>query len=129
MSSSEAKNLILKIEVLKKGLIDERKKRTELEEEIIKLKEGGVIKQENLDKLKKELLSLKDKNGRNFITNVFDKDGVDQAEHQNAKEEEELLRKQIQELNKKLASFEEEQTFINAKLTDSIKENNYMKQR
>lgn len=51
MSSPESKALLLKIEVLKKGLLDERKKRSELEEEIIKLKEEGVIKQENLDKL------------------------------------------------------------------------------
>ena len=51
MSSPESKALLLKIEVLKKGLLDERKKRSELEEEIINLKEEGVIKQENLDKL------------------------------------------------------------------------------
>ena len=44
MSSPESKALLLKIEVLKKGLLDERKKRSELEEEIIKLKEEGVIK-------------------------------------------------------------------------------------
>ena len=130
MSSPESKALLLKIEVLKKGLLDERKKRGELEEEIIKLKEEGVIKQENLDKLKKELLRLRDKNGKTqlgFLTNLFDKEGVDQTEHQNRKEEEELLRKQIEDLNKKLASYEEEQTFINTKLTDSIKENNSLK--
>ena len=51
MSSPESKALLLKIEILKKGLLDERKKRSELEEEIINLKEEGVIKQENLDKL------------------------------------------------------------------------------
>ena len=130
MSSPESKALLLKIEVLRKGLLDERKKRSELEEEIIKLKEEGVIKQENLDKLKKELLRLRDKNGKTqlgFLTNLFDKEGVDQTEHQNIKEEEELLRKQIEDLNKKLASYEEEQTFINTKLTDSIKENNSLK--
>ena len=130
MSSPESKALLLKIEVLKKGLLNERKKRSELEEEIIKLKEEGVIKQENLDKLKKELLRLRDKNGKTqlgLLTNLFDKEGVDQTEHQNIKEEEELLRKQIEDLNKKLASYEEEQTFINTKLTDSIKENNSLK--
>ena len=76
MSSPESKALLLKIEVLKKGLLDERKKRSELEEEIIKLKEEGVIKQENLDEPKKELLRLRDKNGKTqlgFLTNLFDK--------------------------------------------------------
>ena len=43
------------INLLKKGLLDERKKTSELETEIAKLKEDNVTKQENIDKLKEEL--------------------------------------------------------------------------
>ena len=67
--------LLVKLEVLKKALKDERKQKSELEAEVIKLKEEVVIKQENLDKMKKELLKLREKNGKNqlsFITNIFD---------------------------------------------------------
>ena len=55
--------LLVKLEVLKKALKDERKQKSELEAEVIKLKEEVVIKQENLDKMKKELLKLREKNG------------------------------------------------------------------
>ena len=57
--------LLVKLEVLKKALKDERKQKSELEAEVIKLKEEVVIKQENLDKMKKELLKLREKNGKN----------------------------------------------------------------
>ena len=57
MSEQTTNPLLVKLEVLKKALQEERKRKNELEEEVIKLKEDVVIKQENLDKIKKELLS------------------------------------------------------------------------
>ena len=124
--------LLVKFEVLKKALKDERKQKSELEAEVIKLKEEVVIKQENLDKMKKELLKLREKNGKNqlsFITNIFDNNN-ESAEPQKSnddEEEKELLRKQIEDLKGKLSSFEEEQNIINHKLTESIKANNELK--
>ena len=102
--------------MLKKALKEERKRKNELEEEVTKLKEDVVIKQENLDKIKKELLKLREKNENNqlsFIANIIDNNNeADEPQKENEEEEEkELLRKQIEDLNKKIASFEKEQEF------------------
>ena len=100
--------------------------------EVIKLKEDVVIKQENLDKIKKELLKLREKNEKNqlsFIANIIDNNNeADEPQKENEDEEEkELLRKQIEDLNEKIASFEKEQEIINNKLTESIQANNDIK--
>ena len=125
MSEQTTNPLLVKLEVLKKALKEERKRKNELEEEVIKLKEDVVIKQENLDKIKKELLKLREKNEKNqlsFIANIIDNNNeADEPQKENEDEEEkELLRKQIEDLNEKIASFEKEQEIINNKLTESI---------
>ena len=132
MSEQTTNPLLVKMEVLKKALKEERKRKNELEEEVIKLKEDVVIKQENLDKIKKELLKLREKNEKNqlsFIANIIDNNNeADEPQKENEDEEEkELLRKQIEEKNKKIASFEKEQEIINNKLTESIQANNDIK--
>ena len=129
MSEQTTNPLLVKLEVLKKALKEERKRKNELEEEVIKLKEDVVIKQENLDKIKKELLKLREKNEKNqlsFIANIIDNNNeADEPQKENEDEEEkELLRKQIEDLNQKIASFEKEQEIINNKLTESIQANN-----
>ena len=66
-----------KLEVLKKAYKDERKKKTELEEEIAKLNEENVIKQETIDKLKTEYMRLRENSKMqfpSFISGLFDKD-------------------------------------------------------
>ena len=132
MSEQTTNPLLVKLEVLKKALKEERKRKNELEEEIIKLKEDVVIKQEKLDKIKKELLKLREKNEKNqlsFIANIIDNNNeADEPQKENEDEEEkELLRKQIEDLNEKIASFEKEQEIINNKLTESIQANNDIK--
>ena len=132
MSEQTTNPLLVKLEVLKKALKEERKRKNELEEEVIKLKEDVVIKQENLDKIKKELLKLREKNEKNqlsFIANIIDNNNeTDEPQKENEDEEEkELLRKQIEDLNEKIASFEKEQEIINNKLTESIQANNDIK--
>ena len=129
MSEQTTNPLLVKLEVLKKALKEERKRKNELEEEVIKLKEDVVIKQENLDKIKKELLKLREKNEKNqlsFIANIIDNNNeADEPQKENEDEEEkELLRKQIEDLNEKIASFEKEQEIINNKLTEAIQANN-----
>ena len=129
MSEQTTNPLLVKMEVLKKALKEERKRKNELEEEVIKLKEDVVIKQENLDKIKKELLKLREKNEKNqlsFIANIIDNNNeADEPQKENEDEEEkELLRKQIEDLNEKIASFEKEQEIINNKLTEAIQANN-----
>ena len=132
MSEQTTNPLLVKLEVLKKALKEERKRKNALEEEVIKLKEDVVIKQENLDKIKKELLKLREKNEKNqlsFIANIIDNNNeADEPQKENEDEEEkELLRKQIEDLNEKIASFEKEQEIINNKLTESIQANNDIK--
>ena len=132
MSEQTTNPLLVKLEVLKKALKEERKRKTELEEQVIKLKEDVVIKQENLDKIKKELLKLREKNEKNqlsFIANIIDNNNeADEPQKENEDEEEkELLRKLIEDLNEKIASFEKEQEIINNKLTESIQANNDIK--
>ena len=132
MSEQTTNPLLVKMEVLKKALKEERKRKNELDEEVIKLKEDVVIKQENLDKIKKELLKLREKNEKNqlsFIANIIDNNNeADEPQKENEDEEEkELLRKQIEDLNEKIASFEKEQEIINNKLTESIQANNDIK--
>ena len=107
MSEQTTNPLLVKLEVLKKALKEERKRKNELEEEVIKLKEDVVIKQENLDKIKKELLKLREKNEKNqlsFIANIIDNNNeADEPQKENEDEEEkELLRKQIEDLNEKI---------------------------
>lgn len=68
-----------KLEVLKKAYKEERKKKTELEEEIAKLKEENVIKQETIDKLKTEYMRLRENSKMqlpSFISGLFDKDST-----------------------------------------------------
>ena len=130
MSEQPPNQLLVKLEVLKKALKEERKRKNELEEEVIKLKEDVVIKQENLDKMKKELLKLREKNGKNqlsFIANIFDNNNEAAEPQKENEEEKELLRKQIEDFKEKIASFEKEQEIINNKLTESIQANNDIK--
>ena len=82
-----------------------------------------------MDKIKKELLKLREKNEKNqlsFIANIIDNNNeADEPQKENEDEEEkELLRKQIEDLNEKIASFEKEQEIINNKLTEAIQANN-----
>ena len=75
------------------------------------------------------MLNLREKNEKNqlsFIANIIDNNNeADEPQKENEDEEEkELLRKQIEDLNEKIASFEKEQEIINNKLTESIQANN-----
>ena len=122
------KNL-LKIEVLKKGLLDERKKRSEIESEVIKLKEEVVIKQETIDKLKEELLKLRDKSSKKqiqrFISGFFE----EEEEQPKTNDEEKLLQKENEELKEKIFSLENEKNFINSKLSESVTEYNNLRNK
>ena len=122
------KNL-LKIEVLKKGLLDERKKRSEIESEVIKLKEEVVIKQETIDKLKEELLKLRDKSSKKqiqrFISGFFE----EEEEQPKTNDEEKLLQKENEELKEKISSLENEKNFINSKLSESVTEYNNLRNK
>ena len=94
------------INLLKKGLLDERKKTSELETEIAKLKEDNVTKQENIDKLKEELNqyrnSSKGKQIGRFFTNLFDEQKDEKSEN------DELKDLEIEKLKKNILTLKEE---------------------
>ena len=68
-------------------------------------------------------------NENNCSSYIIDNNNeADEPQKENQDEEEkELLRKQIEDLNEKIASFEKEQEIINNKLTESIQANNDIK--
>lgn len=117
-----------KIDVLKKALKDSMKKNTDMEEELAKLKEDVVIKQEQIDKLKEELQKFRDNSGKKqlqrFITGFFDNE---KPENEGEAEQKEIesnrireLEQEKEELQKKLTKVEEEKEFVDNKLTESI---------
>ena len=118
---------LLKIEVLKKGLIEQRKKTSDLEKEVIQLKEEVIVKQETIDKLKEELVQLRDKSSKKkiqrFIKGFFDEEEQVKAEG----DETELLKQENEELKEKVNSLQNEKNFINSKLSESMTEYNTLK--
>ena len=118
---------LLKIEVLKKGLIEQRKKTSDLEKEVIQLKEEVIVKQETIDKLKDELVQLRDKSSKKkiqrFIKGFFDEEEQVKVEG----DETEFLKHENEELKEKINSLQNEKNFINSKLSESMTEYNTLK--
>ena len=118
MSTANDNNL-LKIEVLKKGLLEQRKKTGELEKEVIQLKEEVIVKQETIDKLKEELSNLRDKSSKKkiqrFITGFFDEGEQSKIDD----DETAILKKENEDLKEKIHSLQSEKNFINSKLSES----------
>ena len=85
-NNNDNKGNLIKINILKKGILDERKKNTDLTNELIKLKEENVnYKEKNtklkskIEKLSKEINEYKNNNNNNnssyvgkFFTNFFE---------------------------------------------------------
>ena len=126
MSTANDNNL-LKIEVLKKGLLEQRKKTGELEKEVIQLKEEVIVKQETIDKLKEELSNLRDKSSKKkiqrFITGFFDEGEQSKIDD----DETAILKKENEDLKEKIQSLQSEKNFINSKLSESMTEYNSLK--
>ena len=114
MSTANDNNL-LKIEVLKKGLLEQRKKTGELEKEVFQLKEAVIVKQETIDKLKEELSNLRDKSSKKkiqrFITGFFDEGEQSKIDD----DETAILKKENEDLKEKIQSLQSEKNFINSK--------------
>ena len=73
-----------KISILKKAVIDERAKTEKLILELNKYKEELIIKQEQIDKLKEELMKIKDgsskKQIKRFFNDVFEEEEEEQQD-------------------------------------------------
>lgn len=126
--SAGADNVLRKIEVLKKGIREERQKNAALESEVAKLKEDGVIKQEQIDKLKEELIKFRDKSSGRRVQN-FIKGFFDEEERDKVIEEDNPLEKENIELKDKIESLLNEKNFINSKLNESLSDYNNLKEK
>ena len=143
-------NLAKKLEVLKKAVLDERKKKNELENEMSKLKEENVIKQETIDKLKKEVLKLRENSNKaqfpSFITGFFDNNNnktpsilkdeqpnIKEPSHKEGPDERDTkikeLQAEINELKEKVDFLEKEKSVLNVNMSEAIEEFNKNKQK
>ena len=129
MATAGNDNNLFKIEVLKKGLLEQRKKTSDLEKEVIQLKEEVIVKQETIDKLKEELSNLRDKSSKKkiqrFITGFFDEGEQSKIED----DETIILKKENEDLKEKIQSLQSEKNFINSKLSESMTEYNTLKSK
>ena len=129
MATAGNDNNLFKIEVLKKGLLEQRKKTSDLEKEVIQLKEEVIVKQETIDKLKEELSNLRDKSSKKkiqrFITGFFDEGEQSKIED----DETTILKKENEDLKEKIQSLQSEKNFINSKLSESMTEYNTLKSK
>ena len=138
---------ISQLAVLRNVIIDERKKREDLEKKNLKLeeernlfqkenenlKEGNIMKSELIEKLKIELKNYRDKSSKkqikNFFTNLFeDEINPEEKQEQEIKEDEiNYLKKQIEDLKNNITLLEEEKKIINNNLKEQITEYNKLK--
>ena len=137
-------DLLVKLSILKTALLDERKKSENFQNELNKLKEENmsiiennnnlklenIIKQEQIEKLKNELSQYKNKNGQKNLKNFFN-----QFFEQNEKQEEDetiekinLLKTENENLKEKITLIENEKSFINGKLNESMNDFNKLKE-
>lgn len=132
MSSSGEITNLGKIEILKKGLIEERKKNAELTAQVASLKEEVILKQEVIDKQKEEIQNLKNNSSKKklqrFITGFFDGEEDDDEEENKQEIEEEYLKK-IQNLQDTINTLQNDKNFSNSKLAEALNDYNVLKTR
>lgn len=132
MSSSGEITNLGKIEILKKGLIEERKKNAELIAQVASLKEEVILKQEVIDKQKEEIQNLKNNSSKKklqrFLTGFFDGEEDDDEEENKQEIEEEYLKK-IQNLQDTINTLQNDKNFSNSKLAEALNDYNALKTR
>ena len=132
MSSSGEITNLGKIEILKKGLIEERKKNAELTAQVASLKEEVILKQEVIDKQKEEIQNLKNNSSKKklqrFITGFFEGEEDDDEEENKQEIEEEYLKK-IQNLQDTINTLQNDKNFSNSKLAEALNDYNVLKTR
>ena len=137
MTSSQVKQNIdqnlFKIEILKKGLLEERKKKEDLEKENALLKEDVVIKQETIDKLKEEVLAFRDKSKtkqiQRFFNGLFEETTDEQYQQVSSQDENENLKQENEELRNQIIALENEKGLLNNKAEEYLNECNKLKEK
>ena len=136
-------DLISKLAVLRNVIIDERKKREEIEKKLSKLEEenklfqkenedikvDNTMKGELIEKLKLELRTYRNKNNekgvKKFFSNLFEEEQVhaDEKQEKEIKEDQiNYLKKENEDLKNKISILEIEKETINNKLNEQIGE-------
>ena len=148
-NNSNNNDYLTKLAVLRNAIIDERKKREEIEKKLIKLegdkkliqKENDEIKIDNtmkgelIEKLKLELRNYRNKNGQKgvqrFLKNLFEEEEeihADEKQENDIKEDQiSFLKKENDELKNKQSILEDEKKTLNIKLNEQIGENDKLK--
>ncbi len=143
-TNSNNNDYLTKLAVLRNAIIDERKKREEIEKKLIKLEEDNkLIQKENdeikvdntmkgelIEKLKLELRNYRNKNGQKgvqrFLKNLFEEEEeihADEKQENDIKEDQiSFLNKENEELKNKLSILENEKKTLNIKLNEQIGE-------
>ena len=118
-----------KLSILKKAVIEERAKTEKITAELNKYKEELIIKQEQIDKLKEELMKIKDGSSKKQIKRFFN-DLFEEGEEEQQKMimNNTILQKENEELKEKIKSLENEKSFISTKLNDSLSDYKNMKE-
>ena len=143
-TNSNNNDYLTKLAVLRNAIIDERKKREEIEKKLVKLEEDNkIIQKENdeikidntmkgelIEKLKLELRNYRNKNGQKgvqrFLKNLFEEEEeihADEKQENDIKEDQiSFLKKENEELKNKLSILENEKKTLNIKLNEQIGE-------
>lgn len=129
MSNQSSNDILVKLNVLKKALLEERNKSEYLTKEIGQYKEELIIKQEQIDKLKEELLQFKDNSSKKqikrFFSNLFTEE--DEEIQQKQLFDNTKLTKENEELLEKVKSLQNEKSFINTKLNETMSDYSNLK--
>ena len=148
-NNSNNNDYLTKLAVLRNAIIDERKKREEIEKKLIKLEEDkkliqkendeikidNTMKGELIEKLKLELRNYRNKNGQKgvqrFLKNLFEEEEeihADEKQENDIKEDQiNFLKKENDELKNKQSILEDEKKTLNIKLNEQIGENDKLK--
>ena len=144
VNNNNNNDLLVKLSILKNALLNERKKSENFQNELNKLKEENIsiiennnnlkientLKKEQIEKLKNELSQYKNKNGQNFknFFNQFFEQNEEKQEEDETTETINILKKENQNLKEQISLIQNEKTFINGKLNESMNDLNKLKE-
>lgn len=125
IQNSKEEQLVLKLNILKRGILEEREKNRQLQTENNTLKEEIHENKEYIARLQEEINVLRNNTGKKQIKNFFNTffEGEEEEDQHNKKQEEEInkLKSELSILKEQTTSIQKEKNFINTKLNEQIK--------
>ena len=119
------KDLYVKLDVLKKGIVDERKKTALLVSKIKQLEEELNTKTNEIKKLKEEKINNEEQENKEGESSK----PINNQNNINDKQSEALIlaKEEIRKLNEQIVNMKLEQENANSKMTNTIDQNEYLK--